>query len=140
MRKGYSLIEVILAIFMISVLVGIASFTFMGLPPKYQLKKALWEIHAQLNYARFKAILYETPFRMKTTSSGYEVEKYEANLNAWVLDRFGFFEGVTLQANNTPTFHPQGTVSHLASIYLSNSWGRYKITLAITGRIKIILL
>lgn len=135
--NGTSLIEVVLVVFILAVLAAIASFSFMDLSPKYQLKKAVWEINSQMNYARFKAIFYETPFRIKFDSSGYKVERYEAAQNTWALDRFGILESVAIQANNTPTFHPRGTVSHLASIYVSNSWGSYKITLAITGRIKI---
>ncbi len=49
----------------------------------------------------------------------------------------GAVEGVWIQANNTPTFHPAGTVSNFATILVSNSWGTNKITLAITGRIKV---
>jgi hypothetical protein len=135
--KGTTLIEVALVIFILAVLAVIASFSFIDLSPKYQLKKAVWEINSQMNYARFKAIFYETPFRIKFDSSGYKVEKYEASHKIWALDRFGFLESVALRSNNTPTFHPKGTVSNLASIYVSNSWGSYKITLAITGRIKI---
>lgn len=45
-------------------------------------------------------------------------------------------EGVNVEANNSPLFHPEGTVSNLASIYVFNSWGKYRITIAITGRIK----
>jgi len=43
---------------------------------------------------------------------------------------------VTLKANNTPVFYPEGTVSNLATILVSNDRGGYRITLAMTGRVK----
>jgi hypothetical protein len=53
------------------------------------------------------------------------------------MEMGNILEGVNIQANNSPVFHPQGTVSNLASIMISNTWGSYKITLAISGRIRI---
>jgi hypothetical protein len=48
------------------------------------------------------------------------------------------FEGVNISATNSPIFHPLGTVSNLTSVYISNTAGKYRISLAISGRIKVI--
>ena len=47
-------------------------------------------------------------------------------------------DGVNITATNSPIFHPLGTVSNLTSVYISNTSGKYRISLAISGRIKII--
>lgn len=140
MTKGYSLAEVLISLSVLLAMAGIASTSFLKLSPKYRLKKAAWEINSQMNYARYKAIFYGEKFRIRFGLSDYNIEKYDENLKDWVLERKYLCEGVTILANNTPTFHPGGTVSNLASIFLSNSWGEYKITLAISGRIKILKL
>ena len=75
--------------------------------------------------------------KVKFDSTSYRLQKYDTKQQEWVTDEWGFLEGVNLKANNSPIFHPRGTVSNLASIYISNAKGKYKITLAISGRIKI---
>ena len=135
-QKGFSLTEAVIAVLILAIMLGIASTSFLNLSPKYRLKKAVWEINSRLNYARYKAIFEGIKVRIKFDQHSYAVEIYDENQNEWKRKRVYFLNGVTLQANNSPTFHPVGTVSNLASIYISNSWGKYKITLAISGRIK----
>jgi len=139
-KRGFSLTEGVIALLMLSILIGLASTSFLNLAPKYRLKKAVWEINSRMNYARYKAIFEGIKVRIKFGSSSYAIEIYDENHNEWKREIEYFLNGVTLQANNSPTFHPVGTVSNLASIYISNSWGKYKITLAISGRIKIVKL
>ncbi len=47
------------------------------------------------------------------------------------------YQDVTLTASNNPSFLPRGTASNLASITLTNSAGSKKITISITGRVKV---
>lgn len=136
--RGFTLLEVLVFLSIFSILLGLASITFLNSSDKYRLQKAVWEIHSKLNYARFKAIFNGTKSRISFNSTGYTIEKYDQNNGEWEVEMGNILEGVYIQANNSPVFHPQGTVSNLASITVSNTWGRYKITLAISGRIKII--
>jgi len=137
LKKGFSLIEVVVFLAVLATLVYVASSSFLTLAPKYQLQKAVWEINSRLNFARYKAIFEGVKVRIKFNSSGYGVEIYDKDEDSWRREEKHYLKGVNIEANNRPTFHPQGTVSNLASIYISNSWGRYKITIAISGRIKI---
>lgn len=140
MKKGFSLLEVIISISILAVLVLLASLTFLNLGPKYRLKKTAWEINSRLNYLRYKAIFEGTSFRMKFSPKSYAIEKYDESSKKWQLEEKCVLEGASIEANNNPTFHPEGTVSNLASILISNSWGRYRISIAITGRIKSVML
>jgi prepilin-type N-terminal cleavage/methylation domain-containing protein len=135
--KGFTLIEVLVFVSIFAVLLGLASSSFLNSSDKHRLQKAVWEIHAKLNYARFKAIFDGAKFRMSFNPGGYAIEKYNEESGIWRSEVGNILEGVLIQSNNSPVFHPQGTVSSLASIYISNTWGCYKITLAISGRIKI---
>lgn len=138
--RAFSLIEVLVSIFILGVMMAIASTSFLNLSTKYRLKKSVWEINSRMNYARYKAIFDSKKMRIKFAASSYSIESFDEIQEKWTQEEKDFMEGVIIQANNSPIFHPGGTVSNLASIYVSNSWGKYKITIAITGRIKIVLL
>lgn len=139
-KTGFSLIEILASISIFAVLIGMASISFLHLSPKYRLVKAVREIHSRMNYARYRAIYKGTRVRIRLDADGYTIETYNSKSSSWTHSPKVFLEGVDIEANNSPTFHPIGTVSNLASIYVSNSWGKYKISLAITGRIKVTFL
>jgi prepilin-type N-terminal cleavage/methylation domain-containing protein len=139
-RKGFSLLELVCVLAFLGVVISLASTSFLNLAPKYRLQQAVWQIYSHLNFARHKAIFEGIPVRLKFYSASYAIEKYDEIQKVWHLEKKNFLEGVQIQANNNPTFHPQGTVSNLASIFIFNSWGRYRITLAISGRVKILKL
>ena len=136
MRKGFALIEALTVMALAALLVYGASSILMNLAPKYRLKRAAWEVQTRLNYARYRAIFEGCPFRVRFEPDGYVVEKYDENRDEWRPAARGSVEGVEIEANNSPTFHPVGTVSNLATILVFNSWGTYRITIAISGRVK----
>lgn len=137
-NRGFSLLEVMISLIILAIMVSMASVSFLNLSPKYKLRKAVWEINSRMNYARYKAIFKGIKVRIKFDSKSYTIKFYDEKQKKWVREQRYFLEGVTIQANNSPTFHPGGNVSNLASIYISNSWGKYKITIAISGRIKVV--
>jgi len=130
----------VVSLSILSLLALFAGVSFLNLAPKYRLEKAVWELNSRLNYARYKAIFEGNSIRIKFGSKSYAIERYDESNKVWQLEENGWLEGVNIQANNSPTFHPEGTVSNLASIFIFNSWGKYRITLAITGRVKIVKL
>jgi prepilin-type N-terminal cleavage/methylation domain-containing protein len=138
--RGFTLVEVLVVCSVFIILLGFSSVSFLNSSDKYRLQKSVWEIHAKLNYARFKAIFDGTKFRISFHQTGYTIDKYSQDTGEWKTETGITLEGVSVQANNDPVFHPQGTVSNLASITVSNTWGSYKITLAISGRIRIVKL
>jgi len=137
-RLGFTLIEILMSIFFLSILIGLCSLHFSNISPKYRLKRAVWELHSRLNYARYKAVFDNQKVKVGFGANFYTIEKYDEEEELWSLEIKNDLEGVIIQANNSPIFHPAGTVSNLASIIISNSWGGFRITIAITGRIKIL--
>jgi prepilin-type N-terminal cleavage/methylation domain-containing protein len=138
--NGYSLLEVLTVISIFSIIIGLASVSFLHTSPKYRLIRAVREIHSRMNYARYRSIYKGTKVRIILESDGYTIQTYSDTGDSWIPSPKVFLEGVVIEANNSPTFHPIGTVSNLASITISNTWGKYKISLAISGRIKVVLL
>jgi prepilin-type N-terminal cleavage/methylation domain-containing protein len=134
--RGFTLIETVLVLALIGLLLYGGAISFRQYVPKFRLQTGVWEIQATLNRARFKAIWRGTPFRVRFVPGGYRLEAYDEEADAWRLDTAGAFEGVEVAANNNPAFYPEGTVANLATISVANSRGAYKITVAITGRIK----
>jgi Tfp pilus assembly protein FimT len=135
--KGFTHIEVLVSFSIFAVLLGLASNSFLNSSDKHRLQKAVWEIHSKLNYTRFKSIFEGTKTRISFNPAGYTIEKHSTETGDWKMEIANTLDGVFIQANNSPVFYPHGTVSNLASILISNTWGNYKITLAISGRIKI---
>jgi prepilin-type N-terminal cleavage/methylation domain-containing protein len=140
MNKGLSLLEALVVLAVASVMILAASIPLLDLSPKYRLKKAAGEIYARLNYARYRAIFDGQPVRVNFSPSSYTIEKYDSSLKKWGPVLSSAPEGVRIEANNSPIFHPVGTVSNLATIVVSNSWGKCRLTLAISGRIRMVML
>lgn len=138
--RGFSLLETSVVLFISAVVISLFSHAFLNLPPKYKLRKAVREINSSLNYARYKALFEGIKVKVSFHSNGMTLEIFDEEEDKWAPYKESLIEGVTIQANNSPIFHPRGTVSNLASIYVSNSSGKYKMTLAITGRIKAVKL
>ncbi len=138
--RGFSLLEAVISLFILAIMVSLASLSFFNRSPKYRLEKAVWEIHSRMNYARYKALFKGVKVRIKFEPKYYSIDAYDEKQKKWLTEQKYFIEDVKLQANNSPIFHPAGTVSNLASIYVSNDSGKYKITIAISGRIKAVKL
>jgi len=137
-RPGFTLIEAVVALALAGFLVYAGAISYKQMIPKFRLQTGVWEIGCALNQARFGAIWKGMPMRVRFDDSGFVLESHDDGSGTWRPSRSVRCEGVEVRANNTPTFYPGGTVSDLATIYVSNSRGSYKITVAITGRIKIV--
>jgi prepilin-type N-terminal cleavage/methylation domain-containing protein len=135
-RRGFTLIEVVLALSLAGLFVYGVAYSFHWLVPKFQLQSGIWEVTSGLNQARFRAIMSGEPVRVRFVPSGFIFERYDEAAKTWLTARTAYLSGVEVRANNSPVFHPQGTVSDLASITVSNARGTYRITIAITGRVR----
>jgi prepilin-type N-terminal cleavage/methylation domain-containing protein len=135
-REGFTLVEVVLALTLAGLFMFGAAYSFQQLVPKFQLQSGIWEVTSGLNQARFRAIMSGEPVRVRFVPSGFVFERYDEAAKIWLTARTASLPGVAVRANNAPVFHPQGTVSDLASITVSNTLGTYRITIAITGRVR----
>jgi len=135
-RKGFTLVEAVLALALASLFAFGATSTVQRLVPGFHLRAGIWEVTSGLNQARFRAILSGAPARVRFAAPGFVVETYDDAARSWRIWRAVILPGVLVRANNAPVFHPQGTVSDLATISVGNGRGSYRITVAITGRIR----
>jgi prepilin-type N-terminal cleavage/methylation domain-containing protein len=135
-RRGFTLVETVLALALAGLFALGGAYAVQRLVPKFDLQSGIWEVTSGLGQARFGAIMSGEPIRVRFVPSGFVLERYDAAVSKWRTSRTAVLSGVAVQANNAPVFHPQGTVSNLATITVSNSRGSYRITIAITGRIR----
>lgn len=134
--EGFTLIEAVMVLALSGLLVLGGAQAVGRLGPKLRLQSGVWEVTSGLGQARFRAIMSGEPVRVRFLPSGFVLERYDAASDVWRTARRSVLEGVAVRANNAPVFHPQGTVSNLATITVANSRGSYRITVAITGRIR----
>ncbi|MCP2620349.1 prepilin-type N-terminal cleavage/methylation domain-containing protein [Candidatus Aminicenantes bacterium AC-334-K16] len=133
---GYSLLEVLIGLFILGIITSLTSYSLLKSSPRYQLRQAVWALLMKLNQARYLAVLKNTSHRCVIRHDGVYLEKRNSASLEWEMLSFSHFSGVKIKANNSPVFHPRGTVSPLASIVIENAAGAFKITIAISGRIK----
>jgi prepilin-type N-terminal cleavage/methylation domain-containing protein len=137
-RRGFTLVEVALTLALAGLFAFGGMYTVGRLGPKLDLQSGIWEVTSGLNQARFRAILTGASVRVRFDPPGFVSEIRDEASGAWGSSRAVSLRGVQVRANNAPVFHPQGTVSDLATITVSNTRGSYRITVAITGRIRTI--
>ncbi len=135
-RPGFTLIEALLALALAGFFAFAAVSSVGRLGHRLRLRSGVWEVTAGLNQARFSAIFSGTPVRVRFAAPGLVLERFDESAGAWRASRAVVLPGVVARANNAPVFHPQGTVSGLATITVGNVSGEYRITVAITGRIR----
>lgn len=137
--KGFTLIENLIVVAILGFLLIMAVPFQARVRHRYALEMAVWEIHSKMNYLKYQAMKNSNPYRLRIFNFGYIIERYNPSVG-WQKIEQRFLSGTWLKANNSPIFYPEGTVSNLASITISNSAGQYLMTLAISGRIKVIRL
>ncbi len=135
-RRGFTLLESAVAVALAGMLAFMGAGSLLSLAPKYRLEAAVWEARAVLNRARYRALHEGVAFRVRVLADGLALDRDDPDSGTWALAARTVCDGARLTANNAPIFTPQGSVTGLATITISNSWGAYKMTLAITGRIK----
>jgi len=135
-HQGFTLVETLVALALTGLVAGSAASAVLGLGPRLHLRAGVWEVTAGLGQARFRAVMSGEPVRVRFVASGFAFERRDEAAGAWRTVRTEALPGVAVRANAAPVFHPQGTVSPLATVTVSNARGAYRITIAITGRIR----
>ncbi len=140
--RGFTLIESAAALLVAAVILSLGTASFLHLLPSSRLQGAVWEVTSKLNEARLTALFQGSSVRWRVLASadgrtGYVLEQRDPEDGSWKRLCVGYPPGVRLRANAAPVFTPRGTVSPLATILVENRRGTYRITLAITGRLKV---
>ncbi len=129
----------------LGVVLGLSGIWFSSQLPYYRLNGVVRQIRADLLSARAQAVKQGNEVRVFFTDPQHydilndvnnngRVDPGEAVETRSILEEFA---GVTIESNNNPIFYPRGTASSLATVRVSNASGEKKITIGITGRVKV---
>lgn len=135
-QRGFTLIEAVAVLALASILVYVSAYAFVNAAPRQHLARSAWAVTGLLNNAKFKAVWSGSKYRVRVDEGRLFLERFDEPALEWRVDRVVTVEGVSVEANNSPVFHPIGTVSDMATITVSNRSGCYRISVAITGRVK----
>lgn len=149
---GFSLIETIMTLALLSLVFSIGCYGFNRVIPKYRLEGAVSSLVSDFHLARMRAIGQNCFYRIQVDSGQkqYFLERESlSDPSRWpgiregVLRKFNdpgnpyYYPGVDLESSSgNPVFLPRGSVVG-TTIVLKNSSGKKKITLSSQGRVKV---
>lgn len=142
--KGFSLVELLVALTILGILVAISVPGILGQMPRYRLNGATRQIMTDLMWARMQAVSQNNQFRVFFLDNHrYTIlddDDSDGNIDAgeWIQtkDIQTDYVDVTISASANPTFYPRGTISP-TTITLTNPSGERKVKVSIAGRVKI---
>lgn len=149
--SGFSLIETVMTLALLSLVFSIGGYGFNRFIPKYRLEGAVNSLVSDFHLARMRAIGQNCFYRIQIDSGQkqYFLERESLvgpsrwpGIREGVLRKFNdpdnpfFYPGVNLESSKNPVFLPRGGVIG-TTIVLKNSSGQKKITLSSEGRVKV---
>lgn len=137
---GFTLLSQLAALGIVGILFAIALGSYTDLMPRVRLEGAARQIVSDLMFARMKAVRERRRHRIGfQTPESYEVLSEEED-GTWlpVLARnlSSDYPGVHVSVNNDPVFAAGGRASVLATIRVFNEAGERRLSVNITGRVK----
>jgi Tfp pilus assembly protein FimT len=151
-KGGFSVVEMLFSLFLISVLLSLSGTIYSQWMPKYQLERAVQQVTNDIQLARMKAVSQNCYFRIQFSpgDDSYRLERESLNgQSSWpgILDGLSrqlrqadnpyYCPGVKLESSSSqPVFSPRGTVVG-ATIILKTAVQRKVITLSTQGRVKV---
>jgi Tfp pilus assembly protein FimT len=112
---GVSILEVLIAIGVASILLAIAVPSFMSTLPRIRLSFAARQVASDLQVARMKAIAQNQSFTVTFNTGNYSYT-YGTDSRSIATE----YPGITFTKTADPVFTPRGTASTTATITLMN--------------------
>lgn len=141
--SGFTILELMVAIGIAMVVLGIAVPSLMTWMPTLRLSSAARQVATDLQVARMKAISQNTKFQMSFVGSipGATSYRIEKDSGGFVLESgpFSLPDGITVSSvTATSVFQPRGTVNTSSEITLQNvNSETKKVQVAAVGRVNI---
>ncbi len=142
---GFTLMEMILVLAVLSIMVTVAIPGFMSLLPGMRLNGATRQVAGDLMAARMKAVKLNQRTKVYFDNSSQYRICDDADNDGTVADGEGDvvvrsirsnYHDVVFTSATDPVFSPKGTATN-RTIALQNSSGSKSITISIAGRVKI---
>ena len=143
-QSGFTLIELIIIIAIMSILAGIAIPNFLSYMPKHRLNGAVRQVMGDLMWARMQAVKENNRFRVFFLDDHqYKILDDDNNNNSEdsgeltnIKNIQREYSDVIFSATANPIFYPRGNAWG-STVTLTNSVGSKYVKVATTGRVKI---
>jgi type IV fimbrial biogenesis protein FimT len=143
--QGFTLVELMIVLGIMSITLMLTNMWLSSQLPHWRLNGAVRQVVSDLVAAKMNAVVERNRQRVFFQDNRHYVILDDKNNNGKIdsgehqeaRDIQADYQDVTMTASNNPSFLPRGTASNLASITLTNSAGSRKITVSITGRVKV---
>ncbi len=143
--KGFTLMELMIVLGIMSITLMLTNMWLSTQLPHWRLNGAVRQVVSDLVAAKMNAVVERNRQRIFFQDNRHYVILDDKNNNGKIdsgehleaRDIQADYQDVIMTASNNPSFLPRGTASNLASITLTNSAGSRKITVSITGRVKV---
>ena len=148
-QPGFTLIEMMIVIAVLTIMASIAIPNFMSLLPGMRLNGAARQVMGDLMAARMKAVKLNQRTKVFFDNNGYQYKICnDANNDATVDSTEGDVKDRNIQTNyqdvtlsitgyNNPVFQPRGTATIIIITLTNSENAQKKVKVHLTGRIKI---
>ncbi len=137
--------ELMIVLGILGVVLGLSGIWLSSQLPYYRLNGVVRQIRADLLAARAQAVKQGNEVRIFFTDPQHydildddnnngRVDPGEAVETRSIQEEFA---GVVIESNRSPIFNPRGTASSFGTIKVLNASGEKRITISITGRVKV---
>ena len=133
---GFTLMELLAAIGVASILMAIAIPSFLSTLPGLRLTDAARQVATDLQQIRMKAIAQNIPYQISFSTSTYVLQKCNGSCTN-DSGNIALPEGITVTASAAPQFQPRGTAAADATITLSNGSSSTRVCVKTVGRVNI---
>lgn len=141
---GFTVLELIVAIAVATIVMGIAIPSLLAWLPTLRLSSAARQVATELQLARMKAISQNAKFRVTFVGSipgatSYQLEKDSGGTFITDSGPFTLPQGITVSALSAQSeFQPRGTANTASTITLRNGNSETKnVQVAVVGRVSV---
>jgi prepilin-type N-terminal cleavage/methylation domain-containing protein len=133
---GFTVIELMAAIGVASILMAIAIPSLLSTLPGLRLTDAARQVATDLQQIRMKAIAQNIPYQISFSTTTYVLQKCNGSC-ANESGNIVLPQGITVTASSAPQFQPRGTATAAATITLSNGSSSKWVCVKTVGRVNI---
>lgn len=135
-ESGLTLAEVLVAIAVATVILGIAVPSFFALLPGFRLSGAARQVATDLQLARMRAISQNTA---NTVTFNTATGAYSFSLGPEARDIDSLYPGIAFAAvSANPTFTARGTTTAAVTITISNGTNQRLVCVNAIGRVNVV--
>jgi prepilin-type N-terminal cleavage/methylation domain-containing protein len=135
-NTGFTLIELMAAMAMASILMAIAVPSLLSTLPRLRLSDAARQVATDLQQIRMKAIAQNIPYQITFSTTTYVLQKCSGSC-ANDSGNITLPTGISVTASTSPQFQPRGTAAVATTIAISNGASTKWVCVKTVGRVNI---